>query len=130
MENEYVKRRRKKNPLNAFLPILGLILAIALGAVSYVLSEPLQDFLVANVNNFPSEQEAQIVVGVVLFVVLLLFAALIYAIFAPKPPRMISENVLRDERVQKEKDRVKAKRRRQQLNREAAKRRAEQDKNR
>jgi predicted PurR-regulated permease PerM len=120
-EDEYVRRLEKKNPLNPFLPVLGLFLAAALGAVAYIVSEPLQDLLSRNIANFPAGTEIRYVIAGVLFIILLLFAGMIYALLAPKPTKLISEQQLKKERVQREQDRLAKKRRKQRANIQRAK---------
>jgi predicted outer membrane lipoprotein len=103
-EDEYTKQTEKKNPLTAFLPILGLLLAVAFGAIAFIVSEPVQDLLAENISGFPREQEAQYVVAVVIFISLVLIGGAIYATLAPKPPKLVSERELKKEREQREQE--------------------------
>lgn len=125
-EDEYVHRQKKKNPITPFLPALGLILAVALGAISYVLSEPVHTLLIDNISNFPTQIEVQYVVAVGLFATLILLVAMIYAAFAPKPPKLVSETELKKERDAKAADKRATKRKRRKMQIEEAKAREKQ----
>lgn len=122
-EDPYRGRQKKKSPLSGYLPALGLILAVALAAVSYVLSAPVHDLLIDNIDDFPIEPEIQYVVAVVLFAALVLFAGLLYAAFAPKPPQTVSESELKKERIEYEKERRARKKRKKDANRKMARER-------
>lgn len=122
-EDPYRGRRRKKSPLSAYLPVLGLFLAVALGAVAYVLSAPVHELLIDNIADFPTETEIQYVVALILFGVLVLFAGLIYAAFAPKPPKTVSEADLKKERIEIDKEKRARKKRKREANRKMAKER-------
>lgn len=123
------RSNKNSSSLNKFLPALGLVLAVALAAVSYVLSAPVTEFLEGNINNFPDpvqQPEIQYVVAVVLFAVLLMFVALLYAAGAPKPEKMISEAELKRERDELAAEKRRRKRQRRRVQREMA-RRADDD---
>lgn len=114
-EDEYVRSKKKKNPLTPFLPVLGLVLAVALGAIAFILSKPAHEFLMKQIETFPQETEVQYVVAGALFIVFLLFAGLIYAIFAPKQEKLVTERELKKEKDYKEKERLAAKKRKRQI---------------
>jgi uncharacterized BrkB/YihY/UPF0761 family membrane protein len=114
-ENEYVKTKKKKSPLAPFLPVLGLILAVALVAIAYTLSPTVLELLEENIDNFPKDtEEIKYVVTGALFLVLLLFAGMIYALFSPKPPKLATDAQLRQERTDLERERRMKKRRRRE----------------
>lgn len=122
-EDEYRGRRKKKNPLAPFLPLLGLVLAVALAAVAFILSAPVHDLLKENIADFPVETEVQYVIAVVLFIVLVLFAGMLYAAFAPKPPKLVSESELKRERIEIDREKRAKKKRRRELARKASRER-------
>lgn len=128
-EDEYVEKKhnQKGTSIAGFLPVLGLVMAVAIGAVAFVLSGPVHELLMENLDNVPADQEVQYVVGGVLFLVMLLFAAMIFAAFAPKPAKTVSEMELKKEKMGKERDRKAAKRRKQQMARQMAAERAKRE---
>ena len=119
-EDEYARQEKKKNPLTAFLPLLGLMLAAAFGLIAYIVSEPVQDMLVQNISGFPREQEAQYVVAAVIFISLVLIGGVIYSIFAPKPPKLVTERELKKERDRREQEEKDKKRRRRKVQEQMA----------
>jgi membrane protein implicated in regulation of membrane protease activity len=117
-----------KSSLNAFLPVIGLLLALALGAVAYVLSGPAHDFLMQNVSGVPDQPEVQYVVAGVLWLLLLLLSGMIYAMFAPKPTKTASEAQLKKEKIEMQKEAVARKKRQQEINRNMAREREAREK--
>lgn len=105
----------KTNWTKALLPVFGFILVGAAAAIAWVLSEPLYQLIRANVAGIPDVPELQIVAGVVVFLVLVLFYGLLYSVFAPRPPKMISESELDREKQQKLKEAERAKRRKREM---------------
>lgn len=125
-EDEYAGKPKKKNPLNAFLPLIGLFLIVAAGGIGYVLSKPLTEALQTSIlpdnaqdiaDNF---ETVQAVVGVVVAIVILLFMAALYAMFAPKPTKLTSEKELQREKEAKLAEDLARKRRKQEANRKMA----------
>lgn len=111
---------KKKTTINAFLPLFGLVLIIAFGAIAYVLSEPLTTLLRENVDGIPAEQEVQYVVGGVIFLVMLMLSGMMYAMFAPKPQLRVTEAELKKERMLDAREKKARQLRKQQMNRKAA----------
>jgi hypothetical protein len=124
-EDEYVKRVKARNPLNAFLPVLGLFLAAALGVIAWILSDPVHDLLAQNIAGFPGEQEVTYVIAGVLFLLFLLFAGLLYSLFMPKNKPVVTEHDLLKERERKEKEKKAMRRRKRKVAIEMAKARRE-----
>jgi hypothetical protein len=102
----------KKDPLRPFLPVLGLLIIAAAGAVAWFSSPFIRQWLfqqryvalpaaVMSADQFTLE----ILISVMVFAIIIAFAGLLYAIVAPRPPKLISENVLAAERKQMELDR-------------------------
>jgi len=125
-EDVYASKPKKKNALNAFLPLIGLFLIAAGAAVGYVLSKPATEWLQNTVlpnnyddiaNNF---ETVQLIVGIVIAVILLLFTAMIYAAFAPKPTKLVSERELKKEKEDKLAEELARKKRKQEVNRKMA----------
>ena len=128
-EDEYAGRKQKKDPITAFLPFLGLLLALAFGAIAYVLREPAHEFLIEQINDFPTEEEVSYAVAGVLFLIFMLLAALVYALFAPKPHhKSVTEKELKREKQAIEQERVERKRRKRRMREEAVKEREEREK--
>lgn len=115
---EYNPEEEKyKVSIRAFLPVLGLFLIIALGAVSFVLSEPATEWLRDTVDNIPNEDEVQYVVGGIVFLVLVLLSGFLYALFAPKPKKRVTEAELKKERMQMQREKRARKKRLEEINR-------------
>jgi hypothetical protein len=125
-EDEYMSKAKKKTPLNAFLPLIGLFLIAAAAGVGFALSKPLTEWLQTSVladnsqditDNF---ETVQLVVGAVVAVIILLFAAMMYAAFAPKPTKLTNERELKKEKEDKLAEDLARKKRRQEVNRKMA----------
>jgi hypothetical protein len=134
-EDEYARKGRKKNrdPIRPFLPVLGLLLAVALAAISWVIHEPLRDFLVEQFPDLPqpgteSFEVVGYIAGGVVFVVLLMIVSMLYTIFAPRPEKLTSESQLKRERDDIDAERRAKKKRQQQIRRNMAKERAKREK--
>jgi membrane protein insertase Oxa1/YidC/SpoIIIJ len=93
-----VKQRRS---IRAFLPVMGLILIVCFGAIAWVLAPMLYNLLGASLG-FPANW-GPLFFGVVVFVVLLFFSYVLYAMFAPRKARGINERDLEKERIAYEK---------------------------
>jgi predicted histidine transporter YuiF (NhaC family) len=105
-EDEYTlkKYKKKRDPLTAFLPALGLILIVALAAIAYVLSEPAGEVVRDNIiqdTQDVDEQQVQMVTGGVIFLVGVLLVGMLYALFAPRPR---SEDRVTEADIKKEKE--------------------------
>ncbi|GAB4526421.1 MAG: hypothetical protein OHK0046_43180 [Anaerolineae bacterium] len=116
-------RRRSKNPINAFLPLMGLLMLIALGAIAFVLSEPLHELLLENVADFPADNSGRLTVGGFIFTLLLMLSAMLYALFAPKPEKTVNEAQLMKERKEAAEEKRRRRQRMQENNRLAARER-------
>ena len=90
-------KKRKSRGIAPYLPILGLILAIALGAISYVLGEPVANIVAQSVY-FPDFEAAAWIMRVIIFVILLLIVGMLYAMAAPKKAKAVTERDLNRER--------------------------------
>ncbi len=122
-ERRYIEKLAKKRGITRWLPALGFLLALALGAVAFVLSEPAHQALYTSLFAQQPEFDQDIVqyaVGGFLFVLFMLTAATIYAVFAPKPKHKISEKQMAKEREQNELQRRKEKERKHRMNKQVA----------
>lgn len=131
-EDEYARRNRKRNPITPFLPVLGLFMLVALGAVAFVLSDPVHQFIYEEFFQEEEQQngtlpedsfnqdEAQYMVGGGLFVILLMVMGLLYAMFAPKPDKTVTERELKKEKMEMQREAELRKRRKQQMNKQKA----------
>jgi uncharacterized membrane protein len=85
-------------------PVIGLILAVALGAISWVVAPTVYAFIRQRLPAFStgtfSEQQITLFVGILVFVVLASLASLIVAIFAPRK----KQHDTRDAALRKEKE--------------------------
>ena len=126
-QDQYEQEEDKSKGLttNALLPVLGLLLAVALGAIAYVMSEPAHQFLIEQLPDQPdlAEPNLQYVIAGALFLMMLALVSLVYAAFAPKPDKIVPESELRKEKALKERQLKAAKKRKQEMNRRAAKER-------
>jgi hypothetical protein len=128
-EDEYAGRKKKKDPITAFLPFLGLILAMAFAAIAWVLREPAHEFLIEQISDFPQEEEMAYAVAGVLFLIMMMLAALVYALFAPKPHhKLVTEKELKREKEAIDREHLERKRRKRRMRQQAAKEREEQRK--
>lgn len=133
VERAYIERMSKRNRIAKWLPALGFLLAIAMAALAFILSEPVHSWMY---ETFFAEAEAirgiqgtadsfdqeivQYAVGGVMFFVFMVFFATIYALFAPKRKIKVSEKQLKKERDEKQLAVRRDKKRRQQLNKKMA----------
>lgn len=131
---EYISKMSEKNSSAKWLPALGFLLIIALGAVSFVLSEPLHKAIYEAM--FQSQELSrgigptspdsfmqkpmQYGVGLIIFIVLVLFMSMLYTIFSPKQRYKVHEKDLKKERDLNDQERRKEKLRKQKINKQMA----------
>ncbi|GAB5490008.1 MAG: hypothetical protein Phog2KO_02230 [Phototrophicaceae bacterium] len=103
----------KKDPLRAFLPIIGIIIMVVAGAVGWFSSpfvlEFLGPYIPTEVTTQLDEFTLQILVAVVIFFMLIATFSAIYAMFAPKPSKLVTESALKKERDAKAQERRRTK---------------------
>lgn len=113
---DYKKRR-------GLWPLYGLVLAIALGAISYVLGPKLYDFVLTQQPNFNTgtytRQQVELFFAGIIFLVLIAIAGGFVAMFAPRKRTTVKETDLVKERKQKEAVRRARKKRKMQMERQA-----------
>lgn len=110
---------KKKDPLRPFLPVIGLIIIAIAGAVGYFGApfalEAVQDFIPLEVTRqLTSQQLEWIMMGIIFLLIVAVFAT-IFAIFAPKPSKLVKESTLKRERDEKELERRRTKARRRKM---------------
>ncbi|TVR23298.1 MAG: hypothetical protein EA396_03445 [Anaerolineaceae bacterium] len=133
VQRDYQNRMSKRKSITKWLPVLGLLLAIAMAALAFILSEPVHSWLydsffadserlrgIQGTSDSFDQEIVQYVVGGVMFFLFMVFFATIYALFAPKRKIKVSEKQLKKEREEKQAEVRRAKKRRQQLNRKMA----------
>lgn len=107
------------------MPLLGLLLIIAAVGIGFVLSKPVGEaignFILSNTPDAELDNDVlQLVGGVLVGVIVLLFTAALYAIFAPKPTKLTSERELKHEKEAKLAEELARKKRKQEVNRKMA----------
>lgn len=126
-EDEYEMKHRRKNWRSILMPVMGFLLAACLAGISFVGADPLTKILRENVSGVPTGDGLQFAVGFGIFLILMMIFAMFYAIFAPKPTKMISEKDLDKEKKLIAKEKLEQKRRRRQTNINMAKERKERE---
>lgn len=99
MGGKYVVK--KKDPLQAFYPIIGLIVLVIGGAIGYFVAPYAIDFarpyLPPEVMQRPPEQ-IQLLFTIMIALIIVAVLGFMFAIFAPKPPKEVSEKALMADR--------------------------------
>lgn len=132
-ENEYVKGTKREDPLKKFYPAIGFILMLSFAAIAFVLYPFAQEMLAEQFPNFPQEgdeayeQFGYIVAGSI-FVLLMLFFSLLYALFAARGEKQVTEKELKDEKRAREQEKLARKRRKKKIQQEQAKERKRREK--
>ena len=131
-EDEYAGKSKKRDPIRAFLPVLGLFLAVALGAIAWAIHEPLRDIIVEQIADLPQEGEEGFVevgyaVAGIVFIALLMVASLIYAAFAPKPTKQVTERELKREKELTRQEQLARKKRQAEIRKRQAEARKQQE---
>jgi uncharacterized BrkB/YihY/UPF0761 family membrane protein len=130
-EDEYQAKKadQGKNKLKPFLPAIGFIIIGILALLSFVVSAPVHEFLIDRFGSqIPDEPEIQYLVAGGIFLVLLMFVAMLYSITAPKPPKMVTEKELDREKRERERERLEQKKRQRAMREKAARDRQRQSK--
>jgi len=130
MEDEYSGLKQDtRSWTTVLLPVMGFLLAGTAAIIAFIAAEPATDLLRKNLSGIPDEQGVQIAVGFGIFLVLMLVFAMLYAILAPKPPKMsnVTERELDKEKKARQREKLEQKRRRRAINSEMARRNREQD---
>ncbi len=126
-DDDYRMRQGGTNWQKVLMPVMGLLLFGCAAAIGFALSEPATDFVRSNVGNIPPGPEIQAAVGFGIFLILLLIFGAVYALFAPKPDKIISESELAKEKKARERERLAQRRRRREINQQMARERRERE---
>lgn len=120
VEDEYSGRTRKKESrgVKPFLPIMGLALAIAFGAIGYIIGPKLAE-VASKQFNFELTTEIEWIFRGAVFLIGLGIAAMAIGAATPKPKteKLATERNLAKEREQRRKEHIAAKKRQREINR-------------
>ncbi len=112
---------KPKSRTQAFWPIIGLLLILALGFMAWVFAPPVIGFLSRTLPNFPPAEvpadTMQIFMTVVLFVLTGMIVSLIVAAAAPRKKSAVTEKNLVKERATMVEEKRKQKLRQRAINR-------------
>lgn len=132
-----LRQQEKKNPITAFLPVVGLLAIIAVGIIAWALSSPLMEWAIdqspnftgdeldnlnENFSNLPFEVDLmQFFFGAFIFLVGISVMAMAVAMAKPakKSDRDSTEKKLKAERDAVLQEKKRQKKRRDQMNRQA-----------
>ncbi len=109
----------KKDPLRAFLPIIGLIIIVIAGAVGWF-SAPFVleyggQYIPSEVTTQLDEFTLQVLVAVAIFFIIVAVFSAIYALFSPKTNKLVTESTLKQERIAKDQERRRTKARKRKM---------------
>ena len=123
VENEYRGKyeAEKKDPLKPWYPVIGLFLLAIAGAAGFLARVPAYAFLkrtlLQGVGGLPDDTTMEYVVALGIGLAIIGIFSLVFALFAPKPKgrKYVTENVLKDQKEEMQRERVRAKRRKVQM---------------
>ncbi len=113
---------KKKDPLAAFYPIIGLVIFAIAAAVGWFSAPFVLEFAgdyipaqaLTSLSSLDPNAPLYTVAFFIFLLIIMLFSA-IYAVFAPKPGIQVSESSLKRERDSREEDRRRAKLRKRKM---------------
>lgn len=112
---------KPKSRMQAFWPIIGLLLILALGFMAWVFAPPVIGFLSGVLPNFPPAEvppdTMQLIITAVLFVLMGMIVSLIVAAAAPRKRSAVNEKKLAKERALMVEEKKKQKLRQRAINR-------------
>ncbi len=98
------REKKTKRKGQSYWPVIGLVLALALGVISWAIAPSAFDWLGTWLKGFPPagvpRPTLELLITVVLFVVLGLLASLLVALAMPKKLSAVNEKQLAEERAQ------------------------------
>lgn len=111
---------KKKDPLKPFYPVIGLVFAAIAAAVGFFASpfvlQLLKDTVLSSaVGQLPGDDVMQIVIGVMIFLVMVAVFAMIFAIFAPRPDKLATDQAVIQQKQEMELERQRAKMRNRRM---------------
>lgn len=117
-----MRNNKPKSPLQAYWPILGLLLAIALGILAWAIAPGAFDWLGTWLRGFPPagvpRRTLELIITVVIFLVLGLLAGLLVALGMPKKKSAVSEKDVAVARARMVEEKRIRKLRQKQMNKE------------
>lgn len=123
MDNNYDGgiRQERRAGIRPFIPVLGFLLILSLGAVSFVIGPNVAQFASQRMGFEISDEITWIFRGVIFFL-LMAFAAMVYAIAVPKQKKdkLATEKQLLKEKQEKERARQEAKKRKAMIQKKIA----------
>lgn len=130
MEDEYSGLKHNTRSWNTILlPVMGFLLAGASAIIAFVAADPATELLRDSLSGIPDDDGVKYAVGFGIFLILMLFFSMFYAILAPKPKKMdrVSERELDKEKKAREREKKEQRKRRRAINREMARENRERD---
>jgi hypothetical protein len=114
-------RVAEKKSRRGLWPLYGLLMALALGAISYVLGPVVLQFMRSRSAQFSigtlNDQQVELLLSGIVFVLLLAFATLILAVAAPKKKSEVKDAALVKEKRQMEVERKQRRKRELEIQR-------------
>lgn len=107
-----------KKPLAAFYPVIGLLVMVIAGAISYFAAPYGYDLVTQYVLDGgvgDQADELTIAVGVVIWLIVVTLFGAMFAVTQPKTSKLVSETALKQEKDEKEAERRRAQRRRKSM---------------
>lgn len=115
--------KKKKSPINAFLPVLGLLLAVSFGVLSWFLAPGLREATANQFSNFRGDELPEpymtLAFAAFIFLMLMSFAGFTVALFAPKQKSKVKDKELLDARKELKAEKERRKRHRAKMSRAA-----------
>lgn len=123
MTNEFRGKyeAEKKDPLKPWYPVIGLVLIGLAGAAGFFARVPayrvLKDSLLKGVTSLPEDPVMEYVVAFGIALAIIGVFSMVFALFAPKPKsrKYVSEDSLKANKQEMERERIRAKRRKSQM---------------
>jgi predicted histidine transporter YuiF (NhaC family) len=128
-EEDYRLKQGRRTTIRAFLPLFGLILIIAFGAIAFIFGASLTDLLVSMIPSIASVELTTLdwISRAIIFLALVMVATLIYSIAIPKKKDIVTERALEKERKDRMEAQKQEKLRQRQVKAKMAKERAKND---
>lgn len=108
-------KKAGRNWQRILLPVVGLVMIIAAGAIAFLLSRPAGVLLRSRIAPGADMQSIQLAAGIGIFLVIIMVFGALYAAIVPKPPKGISEGELDKEKKERFEEAQRAKRRKREM---------------
>jgi predicted histidine transporter YuiF (NhaC family) len=127
-EEDYRLKQQRRTTIRAFLPLFGLILIVAFGAIAYIFGPTLTDILRGFIPIASNDLNTfDWISRVIIFLSLVMIATLIYSMAVPKKKDIVTERALEKERKARIEAEKMEKIRRRQVKAKMAKERSKND---